>query len=198
VGLKPAVARGLVATGRDGRTLKLRLPAPEVAAAVGTVDRDTAQAWLAGRYLAANVAGTAASFAVWAGLPRGQARAALAAASDARVRIGGVEHAVCRQVGDADHGPAQVRLVPAFDPFTLAVADKAGWTGAGATGRIFRTGGWVSALVLHAGVPVGVWELSRHRRRRVVAELFDRLDRAATAQLAAECARVEDHIAAGT
>ena len=197
IGLKPAVARGLIATEGAGRTLTLRLPAPAVAAAVGTVDRQVAQAWLAGLYLAANVAGTAASFAAWAGLPRGQARAGLAAATDRRVRIGGFDHALCWKIEDADAGPAEVRLVPAFDPFVLAVADKAGWTTTGgAIDRIFRAGGWVSAVVLRAGAPVGVWELSKGRRRSVVLDVFDRLDRQATAQLTAESGRVEEYIAA--
>lgn len=195
VGLKPAVARGLVALHGGGSSLRLGLPDPRVRAELGTVSTEDAQAWLAGAYLDANVVGSRASFGAWAGINRRAAAAALDAAADGTLTLDGVGYASRGWDGSAGPEPT-VRLVPAFDPFTLAVQDKAGWGGGLLTAEIYRAGGWVSAVVLHGGQPVGVWKVRPGKRAAVSVEMSGALNGRAARELAAETGRVEEFLAA--
>ncbi|HKD95986.1 MAG TPA: crosslink repair DNA glycosylase YcaQ family protein [Micromonosporaceae bacterium] len=196
IGIKPAVARGLVALRGGGSSLRLSLPDPGVRAELGTVSTEDAQAWLARAYLDANVVGSRASFGDWAGINRRAAAAALDAAADGTLTVAGVSYATRGWDGSPGPDPA-LRLVPAFDPFTLAVQDKAGWGGGLLTPEIYRAGGWVSAVVVNGGQPVGVWKATTGRRPGADIDMFGVLDGRAAGELIRETHRVEAFLAAG-
>jgi Winged helix DNA-binding domain len=197
IGLKPAVARGLLRLDGSGPGLVISLPDERAAARIGTVAAADAQCWLAGRYLAANVVGSGPSFAGWAGLPAAAARAAIGAAADGGVRIGGRRYATVGAL-EPTADPGAVALVPSFDPYTLAVADKDGFCPPGTRKLVYRTGGWVSATIVLAGVPAGVWKLTGQRTRRVTTAPFTALDPATTRAVADHAARIESYLAAAT
>lgn len=161
IGLKPAVARGLLRLKGSGTEITLSLP-PTPPAPIEAV---AAQRWLAGKYLAANAFGTPAAFAAWSGLPAAAARRALAAADEGPVTIEGTAYA---HAGPLDAGieDDHLTLLPEFDPYLLAVADKDGFCGEDRT-LLYRKGGWVSATVLRAGLPIGTWKLRDRRSGRI-------------------------------
>jgi hypothetical protein len=194
IGLKPAVARGLLRLDGSGPNLVISLPDERAAARIGTVAAADAQRWLAGKYLAANVVGSPSSFAGWAGLPAAAARAAIEAAAEGGVQIGGRRYATAGALEPAAD-PGAVALLPSFDPYTLAVVDKDGFCPPGTQKLVYRTGGWVSATIVRAGLPAGVWKLTGQRTKRVAAEAFAPLDAATTRAVADQATRIESHLA---
>ena len=83
------------------------------------------------------------------------------------------------------------RLLPAFDPWVIAMARREPMIDPRHVSRVFRQQGWVSPVILMNGRIVGVW---RHtvtgRRLTVELEPFDRLPAWARWQLAAETRRL--------
>jgi hypothetical protein len=185
IALKPAVARGLVEMRGAGANVTFQLPAR---ALIGH-ERSEAQQWLASCFLDANVIATPASFATWSGLSRREARAALDATASDVLDLDGVTYAMrgpLRRAGES----SDVRLVPAFDPYTLAVPDKAAWCRTADSALIWRRGGWISAVVLRCGMPVGVWSVTT--KRTVAVTPFTGLSTADKAAVAAESRRVDE------
>lgn len=195
IGLKPAVARGLVRLAGSGSRLRISLAPARARAKLGTVDATTAQAWLARKYLDANVAGSPATFSAWSGLGSKPARRALEAAAEDAVTIDGRQYLT---TGPMDGGGVgAIALLPSFDPYTLAVADKTGFCSNDVRPRIYRTGGWVSPVIVRDGLPVGVWRITGGRTKRVEHELFTSADAATTRVLARESARIESYLSLG-
>ncbi|HUS17185.1 MAG TPA: winged helix DNA-binding domain-containing protein [Chloroflexia bacterium] len=65
--------------------------------------------------------------------------------------------------------PRTVRLLPHFDPYTLAAAPYGEPVyPAAEKARIYRTAGWVSPCVLVDGRLAGVWEMEKQRNRLAV------------------------------
>lgn len=212
IGLKPAVARGLVRLDGSGPRLRLYLPDQRARERIGQVDKNEAQRWLATRYLTANVAGTTASFATWSGLPRKEAGVALDDVAESRIVVDGQWYASIGSMAPSATG-TDIALLPAFDPYLLAVADKDGFCGS-TVPRIYRAGGWVSATIVRGGLPVGTWTVTGARTavgartvtearmavgaptKRVECEFFEKPDAATTHAVAAEADRVESFLAA--
>lgn len=195
IGLKPAVARGLLRLVGSGPGMLVARPDalmrdPDPA---GTPAR-AARRWLARKYLDVNVAGTASSFAAWSGLPAAQARAAIEAVAEGSVTVGGRAYLTVGPL-DARAGTGEVTLLPSFDPYTMAVVDRDGFCPAGTASLVYRPGAWISALVLRGGMPVGVWKLAGQRTKRVECTPFERLDAATARAVAAQAERVEAEIA---
>lgn len=161
IGFKPAVARGLLRMEGSGSEVRFRRPVTAVAG----VDRAEAQQWLARLYLTANVAGDAASFATWTGLSRAAARAAIEAVAERELSIDGRPY---NAIGwEPDAGPVEGRVrLPAFDPYTLAVADKSGFCPPAMQPQIWKKGGWVAAIIVENGLPIGAWDPKAERNVR--------------------------------
>lgn len=185
IGLKPAVAQGLVSVLSRGPSMRLSLPE----AANPAIEESEAQRWLAGRYLAANVIGDAATFATWSGLTRSSARAALDAVAERTIKM---RDSIWYTAGDlTDPGPTStVRLLPVFDPFTLSVADRDGFC-PGDSAAIWRKGGWVSAVILQDGRSLGTWKATRSKAGvRITYMWFDPRNASRQESLGAHEARV--------
>lgn len=89
-----------------------------------------------------------------------------------------------------------VRLLPFFDPYTIAVARHSQVLLDDAhKARVYRAQGWISPVVLVDGRIAGVWELDRQRTRTVVAiELFDSPSAEAKAGIEAEATRLDPFV----
>ncbi|PRY58628.1 DNA glycosylase AlkZ-like family protein [Glycomyces artemisiae] len=191
IGIKPAVAAGLVELRSRGRDMRLSLPDGPVE----TVDGAQARRWLARRYLSANVVGDRASFARWSGLTAAQAGDALEAAADTAMRSGGADRYFAGDL--TDPGPSDhVSFLPVFDPFTLAAADRAGfWPGA--PEAVWRRGGWVSAVVVRDGRALGTWKHRKDRGRITFSYSWsDEREEPARGLLAAGEARIAELLSA--
>ncbi len=124
---------------------------------VGPVDRDSALAELARRYLVGHGPASDRDLAKWAGLPLRDARAGLRAiAAELREREDGlVELAAHRAVAEVP----PPRLLGPFDPLLL------GWTSReallGPHRQIVTTNGLFRPFALVEGRAVGIWRMAR-------------------------------------
>jgi hypothetical protein len=152
------------------------------------VDRDTALAELARRYLAGHGPAADRDLARWAGLPLRDARAALrAVASELTWRADGLVHLARARRRVAKLPPP--RLLGAFEPVLL------GWTSrewlVGAHQDLITVEGLFRPFALVEGRAAAVWSL---RGREFGLEPFGRLPRGVTAALEADGRKVARYL----
>jgi Winged helix DNA-binding domain len=148
------------------------------------IDRDTALAELARRYLVGHAPADDRDLARWAGLPLRDARAGLAAiASELVERDDGLVHLARHPPVAEVPGP---RLLGAFDPLLL------GWTSRelilGPHTHLVTMNGIFRPFAMVKGRAVGTWRLNRGK---VTIEPLGKVSKAAAAALAADAADVE-------
>lgn len=87
---------------------------------------DDALAELVSIYFRAHAPATVRDFAWWSGLTMGEARRAVYLAGDllSSAAIDGVEYWLMRDAPEAPSGPLPLLLLPAFDEYTVAYADR--------------------------------------------------------------------------
>jgi hypothetical protein len=131
------------------------------------VDRDTALAELARRYLAGFGPTTDADLAYWAGLPLRDARAGLGAIA------GELTHHEGGLIDLARREPAPVKLpqklLPLWDDLLVGWKDKSAIVGADHVGTVFA-GGVIGPAATRGGRVVGKWSAARGK---VVVEPFE-------------------------
>lgn len=135
------------------------------------VERETALAELARRYLASHAPAGPEDLARWAGLPVRDARMGLAAAP----------------VSPAPMVALPPRLLPAFDPYLLGWKDRSFAVSPEHARRVHPGGGVLRAVATVGGKAVGSWTL---REGRVQIEPFSPLGPEDEEALAAEAADV--------
>jgi len=157
------------------------------------MEPDDALAVLLERYLAAYSPARIQDFVHWSGVTVKRAREALArlgdrvTVSDGWLVLGG-EGAVpdcglVREEEDARFGdPPTVRLLPKFDPYHLAHAEKF-YLDEAHYKTVFRAAADVAAVILCDGRIIGTW---RNQGPRVVPELFAPVSSAVAAELERE------------
>jgi hypothetical protein len=155
---------------------------------VKPVDRDTALAELARRYLLGHAPADDRDLARWAGLPLRDARAGLAAiASELVERDDGLFHLASTPPAPEVPGP---RLLGAFDPLLL------GWTSRevilGPHTHLVTMNGIFKPFAMVKGCAVGTWKLNRGK---VTIEPLGRISKQANAALAADAVDVERFMA---
>lgn len=148
------------------------------------IDRDTALAELARRYLVGHAPADDRDLARWAGLPLRDARAGLASiASELVERDDGLVHLAKHPPAADIPGP---RLLGAYEPVLL------GWTSReailGPHRQLVTINGIFKPFAMVKGRAVATWRLNRGK---VTIEPLERVTKAATAALAAEAADVE-------
>ncbi|HEX3323647.1 MAG TPA: winged helix DNA-binding domain-containing protein [Solirubrobacterales bacterium] len=152
------------------------------------VDRESALAELARRYLVGHAPASDRDLARWAGLPLRDARAGLAAiASELVEREDGLVHlAACPPSAEIP----RPRLIGAFDPVLL------GWTSREAIlaphTQLVTTNGIFRPFAMVDGRAVGTWKLNRGR---VTIEPLGPIAKKAGAALEADAANVERFMA---
>jgi hypothetical protein len=152
------------------------------------VDRDTALAELARRYLIGHAPADDRDLARWAGLPLRDARAGLAAIAPELVeREDGLVHLAAHPLAAEVPEP---RLLGAFDPILL------GWTSReavlGPHTQLVTINGIFKPFAMVEGRAVGTWRLNRGK---VTIEPLGRIGKQANAALAVDAADVERFMA---
>jgi hypothetical protein len=157
---------------------------------------------VARRYVRAYGPARPEDFARWWGV-RPKAVRGLFAAGDgfAEVEVDGQKHwTVTDQVGGDDGeviaGGPVVRLLPLFDPYTVAVRRGGDRPLAGPEkDLVYRKAGWISPVLLVDGTIAGVWEHSSARGRvRVDIRPFALLDPTVADRAVAEAERLGAHL----
>ena len=126
------------------------------------MERDSALAELAVRYLAAHAPAIPADMAFWSGLRLTDVKRAWTAIQDRLVAV------------ETDRGtlwtlrsrerpapPGLVRLLPAFDEYLLGWRERDIVVSAEHWSRVNRGGGWLHPVVLHDGRLVATWRMER-------------------------------------
>lgn len=92
--------------------------------------------------------------------------------------------------------PASVRLLPSFDPYTVAVARHSRFLLEDRhRARVYRPQAWISSVVLAGGRIVGVWESDKKKSPAVVdCQLFSELDSKFRPKLESETRRLTDYL----
>jgi uncharacterized protein YcaQ len=85
-----------------------------------------------------------------------------------------------------------IRLLPNFDPYTLAVAKHYQYVmPAEQQARVYRAQGWISPVVLLDGRIIGVWEYETKRKQTTVTiDLFDPATKHVKSSIEAEAQRL--------
>jgi len=82
-----------------------------------------------------------------------------------------------------------LRLLPGFDPYLLAHAEKNHLVDAAFYKRVYRNQGWISPVVLLNGRIIGIWSSTRKGKRiALTVELFQRKSRIINSAIAEEAA----------
>jgi hypothetical protein len=192
--LKPSAHRGELSFGPNrGRNVTFVRPdrwlGPQE-----RLDPDEAAREIARRYLAAYGPATADDFGRWVGMRGAKPKRILAALADetADVDVGGrralllaADVEALRSAGP----PPAARLLPAFDPYVVAVRPRDHVVAAEHGARIYRPQGWISPVVLVDGRAVGVWKLERGG---VELDLFGRVSAAARRAIDEEAERLRE------
>lgn len=147
------------------------------------VDRRSALAELARRYLSAYGPASTRDFAAWSGLPMADVRVAWKAISDGLVEVQAGGRPSSMLAGDVEDlglvpdDARQVRLLPAFDTYLLGYRDRQLAVAAEHARRVHPGGGILRPTVISSGRAIGTWSLWRSGEFGSVAvQPFEHLD----------------------
>ena len=123
------------------------------------------------RYLGSYGPATVRDFSKWTGFSSPEAKAVWESLEEelAEVSVEGGKAFILREdldeLADSRLGHETVRLLPNFDSYLLAHADKNHLVGARYYKRVYRQQGWVSPVVLLNGRVIGTWSYARRGKR---------------------------------
>lgn len=201
--LKPAAGRGRLVFGPDrGRNVTFVDPNDWLDRRVARADRKrvpeplVALGRLIDRWLRVFAGADREATARWWGVQRRPTITGAIAAADLDVEVVGIEGATgWVRRGDlvalAEAEPVRaVRLLPMFDPWTNDLPRKVdALLPTAKAERVYRTAGWISAVVLVDGRIAGTWELESGSRGGITVQPFGRWRSGVAKELAVEADR---------
>ena len=129
----------------------------------------------------------------WSGIPISEAKAVWQSLNDElrEVSIEGqqawIRYEDVKELSHSDFDAPVVRLLPHFDPYMLAHANKAHLVDSHYYKRVYRNQGWLTPVVLLDGRVAGVWSYERSGKMLPVrVELFQKLPKAVHARIEEE------------
>jgi len=145
------------------------------------MNSDEALPEMARRFMAAYGPATPDEFSRWMGLPVSQAKKTFKKLGDEiePVNIDGWEAMMLvssLEELESHSAPKIVRLLPLFDPYTIAVAKHHQFLMPPEhKALVYRNQGWISAVVLVNGRFAGVWEYNKKSKNTIItAKLFEK------------------------
>jgi hypothetical protein len=152
-----------------------------------------AQSELFRKYLGAYGPATLTDFSHWAGISMQEVKPLRALVEPGLLEVPGDRKGCflqCEDVTDINANPGSetcIRLLPYFDSYLLAHREKAHLLSEKHYKRVYRNQGWISPVVLIAGVIAGVWSYKLQNRKLLVTiEPFGKLSRSARAGIERE------------
>lgn len=167
--------------------------------ATPTMSGEAANQELLRRYLAVYGPDTSDNFARWFGITPGDSKRLFRSLGDELVEVeveGWPAWALAAADYDQEGETADlVRLLPAFDPYTIALYRQPGVLDEPHQPRVSRPQGWISPVVLVGGRMAGVWSHEKKRDRLIVtATIFGPADAALRAGVEAEAGRLGEFL----
>jgi len=180
--LRPSIVQGLVCYGPPRGSEVTLVRADQWLGKQRAVDEDDAKRELIRRFLGAYGPATCRDFVKWSGIPMSEAKPAWNTVLSEMTEVI-VDRAPAwilsrdAKAFDAVADAAQtVRLLPAFDVYLLAHAQKDHLVPPQFYKRVYRNQGWLSPVVLHGGRIVAVWSLRAAAKTQLVeVEPFQKL-----------------------
>ncbi|HEY0069074.1 MAG TPA: winged helix DNA-binding domain-containing protein [Chloroflexia bacterium] len=177
--LKPAASNGYLCFGpSQGQAVTFVRP-DQWLGNQREVDSQEAIREVLRRYLTTYGPATRDDFARWFGWEPKYARALFLdmAGELAEVNVEGWKAmslaSIVEQMQVFDKPPAGVRLLPAFDPYTIAFYPNSRYLDPDKKERVYRAGAWISPVVLVDGRMAGLWDQEKKRSGTTVrVEMF--------------------------
>ena len=181
---RPAVVAGLICygpdRGREGTFVRVDQWLPKQT----PIDEDKAKQELFRWCLRSYGPATLHDASRWSGIPMSEAKAVWdSLVGDLRVvsiedQQAWILEEDWRALRKSEFDTPVLRLLPHFDPYMLAHADKAHLVEARYYKRVYRNQGWLSPVVLLNGRVAGVWDYTRRGKALALnVELFEKLPR---------------------
>ena len=152
-----------------------------------------AQCALFRKYLGAYGPATLTDFAHWSGISMQEVKPLRALVQPGLVEVPGERKGCflrCEDVADLNCNPGGescIRLLPYFDSYLLAHREKDHLLSKKHYKHVYRNQGWISPVVLIAGVIAGVWSYKLQSKKLLVTvEPFGKLSRSARAGIERE------------
>jgi len=165
--VRQAIVEGLVCYGPDRGQHVTMVRVDQWLPGKARVSEPEAGRILLRRYLRAYGPATLRDFSKWTGFSSPEAKVVWESLEEelSEVSVEGRESFILRQDGDelaaSRLGDETVRLLPNFDPYLLAHADKNHLVTSRYYKRVYRQAGWVSPVVLLNGRVIGTWSYAR-------------------------------------
>lgn len=188
-----ALAEGLVCYGPDrGKEVTL-VRVDQWLPHQRRVPEQEAKRILSRRYLGAYGPATVRDFSKWSGISMKEATPIWGSLDDEliEVSIEDKKASVLRedyeQLLNASLREPVLRLLPGFDPYLLAHAEKDHLVDGAFYKRVYRNQGWISPVVLLNGRVIGVWSAARRGKgSSFEVELFQKVSKATRAKIEEE------------
>ncbi|HEV2493989.1 MAG TPA: winged helix DNA-binding domain-containing protein [Terriglobia bacterium] len=189
--VRQALVEGLVCYGPDQGKEVAMVRSDRWLPKAEDVPEEEAQRVLLRRYLSAYGPATVRDFAHWAGIAMPEAKAIWTLLADEMVDLDGEAGSIlqvdCDHLANAGSGEQVLRLLPSFDPYLLAHAEKGHLVDRRYYKRVYRNQGWISPVVLLNGRVIGVWSHERQGNRLLVmVELFENSSKSVRAKIEEE------------
>jgi hypothetical protein len=172
--LKPAAAQGLICFGpSEGQNVTFVQPEAWIGKWT-PIEPEAALKELVRRYLSAYGPGTPDDFGHWLGMDESKAKRVFKTLADEIMEVdveGWKAWALISSIKALEASkPSQVvRLLPNFDPYTIALARHSQYIlSKEFKDRVYRPQGWISPVVLIGGRMTGVWEYEKKRSQVIV------------------------------
>jgi hypothetical protein len=188
--LKPAAFRGQLCFA-EGQGQRVRFTHPGAVEPLGSQE---ALREMARRYLVAYGPATRQDFASWWGESTAHAEALLESLDSVVIEVEGIRAYLLERDARAimaARSSGAVRLLPAFDPYTIGAPRRGGLFPIMHKPRIYRGQGWVSATLVVDGRIEGVWRHERKGRRlTLTVEPFARPSKSMRSGVSAEAEKL--------
>jgi len=192
---RSAFAAGLICYGPESGKEAVFIRVDQWLAKQKEISETEAQQMLLRRYLRAYGPATLRDFSKWTGLLMKEAKAVWEMLQEELIEISIEDERAFLLRDDHDqliNGSPDgqiLRLLPHFDPYLLAHADKNHLVDSSHYKRVYRNQGWISPVILLDGKVIGVWSYTRRAKRWALEiEPFQKFSKAIGAKIETEAA----------
>ncbi len=192
---RPAFAEGLICYGPESGREAVFIRVDQWLPKQKEISEIEAQQMLLRRFLRAYGPATLQDFSHWTGLLMKEAKNIWEILQEELVEVGieGEKAFLLRddhdQLKNGSYDGQVLRLLPLFDPYLLAHADKNHLISSAHYKRVYRNQGWISPVILLDGKIIGVWSYTRRAKRwPLEIEPFEKFSKTIRAKIEEEAA----------
>lgn len=201
--VRPAVVEGLVCYGPDEGNEITYVRTENWLPKQKSIDADSAQRFLLRAYLRAYGPATARDFAHWSGISMKEVTEVWKSIEEELTEVQEEDRKsnILREdetaLSKSTLQNQNLHLLPSFDVFLLAHAEKSHMLHDRHYKRIYRNQGWISPVMLLDGRVIGTWTHERKGKfLEITVEPFDKIPKSLSAQIESEAQRLSTFLGA--